>query len=205
MKNYEVEIRGPLNKNEYDELNHFLKKNGKFIVEKNRIIIDYTATQGSQTIRNREKDIRLRCTNGIPEIIIKIGNWGGSEQRKEISLLGIKGEFDKMVKIFAALGYTKGIICIRNILVYKYKQVEFSLVEVPNHSYFYEAEMMVNKKGSSEAAKYIDKICKDLNLKIFSADDFYKYVDALNKNVNEKFDFPEYKEGYFEKRFKLSK
>lgn len=86
MKNYEVEVRGPLSKKEYAELNRFLKKNGDFKEKKNRVIIDYTAMKGSQTIRNRDKDIRLRCTNGIPEIIIKIGNWGGSEQRKEISI-----------------------------------------------------------------------------------------------------------------------
>jgi adenylate cyclase class IV len=205
MKNFEVEVRGPLNKNEYDKLNRFLKKNGIFIAHKKRIIVDYTATYGLQTIRNRDKDIRLRCTNGIPEMIIKIGNWGGSEQRKEISLKGKKGEFDKMVEMFGALGFTEGIICIRNILVYNFKNIEFALVEVPNHSYFYEAEIMTTEKDSNEATEYINKICKELNLKIFSADDFYKYVEILNKNVNEKFNFLKYKEGYFEKRFKLSK
>lgn len=109
-----------------------------------------------------------------------------------------------MVEMFSALGYTEGIICVRNILVYEYEQIEFALVEVPNHSYFYEAEIMTSEKESSEATEYINKTCKELNLKIFSADDFYTYVEILNKNVNKKIDFSKYREGDFEKRFKLT-
>ena len=82
-KNIEVEIRGPLTKREYLNLERFLKKNGRFVQKKDRVLIDYS----SESLESRENDIRLRVTNKIPEIVIKTGKLGGSDERREISVL----------------------------------------------------------------------------------------------------------------------
>lgn len=71
-KNIEIEIRGPLSKKEFKDLIRFFDAKGEKITEKNRILIDYsTFLKGG--VKDRQKDIRLRVTNGTPEIIVKIG------------------------------------------------------------------------------------------------------------------------------------
>ena len=204
MKNIEVESRGPLSKERFLELNDFFKHKGKFIESKNRILIAYSIFLPGQGISDRTKDIRVRVTNGIPEIIIKIGRWGGSESRKEISILAHKGDFDKLVEAFGIMGFEKGMLCVRNTEVYEYKDVEFSLVEVPNHSYYFEAEKLISADQDREIAKQeIADVCKKLKLDLFDDESFYAYVEKLNKESNELFEFKNYTENYFKNRFNL--
>ncbi|MBI3274323.1 MAG: hypothetical protein HYZ69_04225, partial [Candidatus Colwellbacteria bacterium] len=111
-KDIEVEIRGPLSKSKFEELVKLFETDGRLTGEKDRVLIDYsTFLEGG--VEDRKKDIRLRVTNGIPEIIVKIGGWGGVDQRRELSITAKPGEFDKLVEIFAALGFVKGMLCVR--------------------------------------------------------------------------------------------
>jgi predicted adenylyl cyclase CyaB len=202
-KNIEIEIRGPMIKEKFVDLARLFEIKGKKIVDKNRVLIDYSSSlEGG--IENRHKDIRLRVTNGIPEIIVKLGKWGGIDQRREISVLAKKGEFDALVEIFGELGFRKGVLCVRNSKVYEYKGIEFALVEVPGHSYYYEAEKMASEKeDTSEITDEIVGVCKDLGLETFSQKQFFEYINKLNKEANEIFDYQTYIPNYFKDRFGL--
>lgn len=194
-KDIEVEIRGPLTKDEFDKLDTFLQKEGVFKQKKERVLIDY-----SSGMENRTKDIRIRETNGVPEIVLKLGSWGGTESREEISIKTESGKFESLVKVFGELGYEKGVLCVRNSMVYDYKGIEFALVEVPNHSFFFEAEIVSTPEGAEEAEKNIKQICDELNLKVFSKDGFFEYVNTLNKEANIDFDYKNFEKGYFEEK-----
>lgn len=199
-KNIEVEIRGPLTKSGFFRLERFLRKNGHFVQKKDRILIDYS----SENLESRENDIRLRVTNKIPEIVIKTGKLGGSDERQELSVLTKKGNFDNLVKIFATLGLKKGILCIRKGNIYEYKGIEFSVVEVPCHSFYFEVEKLIRSNEDREIAKSkLIKMCKHLKLKIFSDKALFSYLKKLNSEANEVFDFKDYKDNYFKKRFNL--
>lgn len=203
-KDIEIEIRGPLSKDKFDGLKKIFVDEGKFIIKKDRLFLDYSTFLEGEGIRDRKRDIRLKVTNGIPEIVVKLGDWGGTEQRKEFSVATKPGEFDNLVQIFAALGFNKAVLCIRKIMVYEYKGIEFALVEVPGHSYYYEAEKMANNKENGD--KLIDeikKVCLQLNLEIFDKEKWFNYVDKLNQEVNEIFEYTKYIPGYFKKRFGL--
>jgi len=202
-KNIEIEIRGPLSKEKFDNLVSLFETDGKKITEKNRVLIDYsTFLEGG--VENRQKDIRLRVTNGMPEIVVKIGAWGGVEQRKELSVFARPGEFDTLVEIFAALGFCKGMLCVRKSKIYEYQGIEFALVEVPGHSYYYEAEKMANEKeDANKITREMKSICKDLGLNVFGRKQFFEYVGQLNKEANEIFDFTAYTPKYFKNRFGL--
>lgn len=235
----------------------------------------------------------MRVTNGIPEIIVKIGEWSGTEQRKELSFFGKQGEFDTLVEIFAALGFRKGMMCERKSKVYEYKGIEFALVEVPRlhlgsmlqpafsdnlpdsarrneegvldilrpscneaewensenpsgygkfppavcrcgldvsqgihfhpcsfcrkkfasiagedtfevkpHSYYYEAEKMADAgEDGDKITEEIKKVCEELGLGMFDKKSFFEYIHKLNDEVNEIFDYSDYTQGYFKKRF----
>ena len=202
-KNIEIEIRGPLTKEKFDDLVHLFDARAKKTVEKDRVLIDYsTFLEGG--VENRNKDIRLRATNGIPEIIVKIGEWGGTEQRKELSAFTKQGEFDTLVEIFGELGFCKGMLCVRKSKVYQYKDIEFALVEVPGHSYYYEAEKMAHEEEDAEKIiEEIKNVCKDLGLEVFDKKQFFEYIDKLNKESNEIFEYKNHTPNYFKNRFDL--
>ncbi len=202
-KNIEIEIRGPLSKEKFENMALFFGKNGRKLIEKDRILIDYsTFLEGG--VENRRKDIRLRVTNGIPEIIVKLGEWGGTDLRKELSVLTNPNSFDTLVEIFGELGFVKGVLCSRKSKVYEYKGIEFALVEVPNHSYYYEAEKMAHENEDvKQMAEEIKKVCTDLELEIFDKKKFFEYIDQLNKEANEIFDYTIYSQNYFKNRFGL--
>ena len=183
-KTIEVEVRGPLTKGEFLRVSAFFAKNAKFKSQKDRILIDYSTFIKGQELKARKKDIRLRTTNGVSEIIIKLGSWGSNENREEISVLARENSFDDLVRIFGALGLEKGMLCVRNSAVFDFKGVEFALVEVPNHSYYFEAEMMCNTDGVTSAQKKIHGVVEELGLKVFSERKFFSYVKVLNKEAN---------------------
>jgi len=202
-KDIEVEMRGPLTEEKYLETEKFLGEFGVFKENKERLLIAYTEILGKENMKEITTDFRLRCTNGIPEIILKLGEWGGSDQRQELSVLAKPGEFDKLVQIFGHLGHKKGIMCVRRSKVFDYKGIEFALVEVRGHSYYFEAEIMAHSDGKEEAMKKISDVCRELGLAIFSQEEFYQYIEKLNNESNEIFDFDNYKNDYFQERFQL--
>jgi predicted adenylyl cyclase CyaB len=202
-KSYEVELRGGITKDKIKELVKVFRKKGTFKSRKDRILIHFFEDHGdTKALRNLTKDVRVRTTNGVPEIVIKLGKWGGHEHREEFRVTLHKDQFDMLVTIFAQLGFTKGIFAARHGEVYQYKGVEFSLVEVPGHSYYFEAEKMVTgKAGLTKAKKDIEKICAELGLTCFNDRQFHAYIELLNRVSNKRFDFKKYRFGYFKKHF----
>ena len=73
------------------------------------MLIDYS-TFLEKTLGERKKDIRLRVTNGRPEIIVKLGAWSGSDSRRELSVITPEHTFDTLVEIFGAMGFIKGVL-----------------------------------------------------------------------------------------------
>ena len=203
-KDIEVEIRGLLSTDSYQRTCEFFKKNGKFLEEKERVFIDYSTFLPNEGVRERKKDIRVRMTNGVPEIVVKLGSWGGSESRKELLFKGKEGEFDTLVEIFGQLGFEKGIFAVRKVLAYEYKGVEFALVEVPNHSYYFEAEKMAHGDADFEKVEgEIRDVCGEIGLGIIDKDGFFEYIEKLNSESNEIFEFKNYKPNSFKERFNL--
>ncbi|PIU76359.1 hypothetical protein COX95_02685 [bacterium CG_4_10_14_0_2_um_filter_33_32] len=203
-ENIEVELRGPLSKEKFLELENFFKNNGNFKSNKERVLIDYSTFLPEEGIEKRQKDIRLRVTNGVPEIVVKLGNWGGDENREEISVLAKEGNFDNLVKIFGILGLQKGMLCVRKSKVYDYQEIEFALVEVPDHSFYFEAEKVISREDDIEnTRKEIREVCHGLGLDIFDEEGFFKYINTLNKEANEVFEFDNHHDTYFKDRFNL--
>jgi len=199
----EVEFRGPLAQEDYARLESKLSKDGSFVKEKRRLLIDYSSGLTDDDIRDRNLDIRLRITNHEPEIIIKTGTWGGSDARTEISVMLKKGQFLNMVEAYAALGYTKGVLCIRNSKIYQYQDIEFALVEVPNHSYYFEAEMEVTDDTFiARAQPKIKTTCSELGLSIYTDEEFFRSVEKLDAEANVHYDFNKHGREYFSQHYK---
>ena len=149
-----------------------------------------------------ERDIRVRVTNGIPEIVVKLGSCGGSESRRELLFKGKKEEFETLVEIFGQLGFIKGTLAKRDAIIYDYKGIEFALVKTPGQHYYFEAEKMAHSKADfKKVENKIRKVCKELRLKVISKDGFFKFIEELNKTDNQIFEFKDFKKNYFKDKF----
>jgi len=63
--------------------------------------------------------------------------------------------------------------------------------------------MAHEREDAEKMIKEIKNVCKDLNLEIFDKKQFFEYIDKLNKESNEVFDYKNHTPNYFKNRFNL--
>ena len=204
QRDIEVELRGYLEKDAHTNLLTFLQEHGEYVGTKNRIIIDFSTCLPHGGVRERTLDVRARITNGEGEIIIKKGAWGGNEAREEISVKIKDGEFPNLIHAYSTLGLDHGVVVIRKSYTFNYKHIEFALVEIPNHSYFFEAEIMATDTAREKNldTNHIKRVCAELGLTLFSDQEWFAYVEILNKEANTTFNFAKDGLAYIEKLLK---
>lgn len=205
MAKVEVEHRGLLSEKKFEELNKFLKKNGKFLGKKDRFSLIYFS-HGKDADFKLQKDnpidLRLRITNKKSELVLKHGAWSGKDARKEFSFSIDTKKFYDMTELLQVLGLYYGGIQATKTMVYVYKGVEFALVKVPGWGYYFEAEISVNPASVDKANKEIDLVCRELRLEALNEKDFYNLCDELNNRPGFRFNLKKEKFSDIKKRFK---
>lgn len=201
----EVEIRGPLPEARYKKICETLKHSGQNVRTEHRILIDYSTGLATDTFENRTVDIRLRLKNDIPEIVVKRGKAGDWSAREEIITTLAKGEFSNAVKTFAALGYTKGMVCVREILHASYGGAEFSIADPGSDDlYYYEAEITASTDDEvKEARSKLDVLARKFGLPIWNEKEMFAFIRKLNESVNYKFDYDIDGPDHFKKKFNI--
>jgi uncharacterized protein YpuA (DUF1002 family) len=64
------------------------------------------------------------------------------------------------------------------------------LVEVPGHSFYFEAEIVASPNSDhDDVRKKIQSVLTELGLETFSEDDFHDYIDQLNAESNEVYEY----------------
>lgn len=63
--------------------------------------------------------------------------------------------------------------------------------------------MVIKNKNDDNAKKEILEVLSILGLKTFNDQSFYEYIETLNHEANEIFEFENYSDDYFKKRFIL--
>jgi len=206
MAKIEVEHRGILTKKKFDELNLFLKKNGKFSEKKNRFSVIYfsrgKATFNIGKISKSPIDLRVRITNKKSELVLKYGKSSGVDARKEFSFPLNVSQFEEAIEFLFILGFYYGALQVTTSLLYTYKGVEIVLVKVPKFGYYFEAEALVEKRFVTSANKKISLVCQELGLNILSDKDFWKLLQNLNNRPGFRFNFKKQKFSDIKKRFK---
>ena len=203
MAKIEVEHRGSLTEKQFKELNIFLKKNGKFLEEKDRFSVIYSP-RGKETLKisNSKIDLRPRITNKKAELVLKYGNWSGNDARKEFSFPIELKKFDEVIEFLLILGFYYGVLQATKSYLYLYKGIEIVLVQIPNFGYYFEAEMMAQPNAIKNSDKKILSVCKELKLNVFSKKDFRKLLQNLNNRPGFRFNFKRENFSDIKKRFK---
>jgi hypothetical protein len=191
MKKLELELRGEFDKKDYKDLLKFLDRNGKFIREFKRFQMIYFNVKDERLEDHKDVkcDLRIRIENGKSSLVFKYGNWHDASGREEFDIPLQNDKVDDMVKILKYLEKDYGKIMIQETKVFKYKDAEWAIVEVPvdgnKDIYYWEVEREV--KESDELEEMISK----LNLKSFKEDEFIEFCKELNKIKERMFDFRE--------------
>lgn len=202
MVKVEVEHRGLLTEKKFSELNKFLKKNGKFLGEKDRFSVIYSS-RGKETFKlGRSKiDLKLRITNKKTELVLKYGRWSGKDARKEFLFPIDSSKFEEMTEFLKILGYYYGVLQATKTYFYLYKGIEFSVVKVPNWGYYFEAEILTDSDSVKKANKKIMSVCKKFDLSVLNDKDFRKLLENLNERPGFRFNFKNQNFSEIKKRF----
>jgi len=202
MAKVEVEHRGLLTEEGFKNLNNFLKKNGKFLGEKNRFSVIYSP-RGKETLRvvRSPIDLKLRITNKKTELVLKYGRWSGNDARKEFLFPVESKKFGEMIEFLKILGYYYGVLQATKTYLYLYKGIEFALVKVPGWGYYFEAEIATSQDHIKGANKKIMSACQELNLNVLNDKDFLKLLGSLNHRHRYRFNFKKKKFSEIKKRF----
>ncbi|MBU3934867.1 hypothetical protein KKC00_02830 [Patescibacteria group bacterium] len=202
MVKVEVEHRGLLNEEKFQKLNTFLKKNGKFLGEKDRFSVIYSP-RGKETLRvvRSSIDLKLRITNKESELVLKYGRWSGNDARKEFLFPIDSKKFEEMTEFLQILGYYYGVLQATKTRLYIYKDIEFAVVKVPNWGYYFEAEIVIEKEKVKSANEKIMSVYRELNLDVLNDRDFLKLLESLNERPGFRFNFKKQKFSDIKKRF----
>jgi adenylate cyclase class IV len=182
----EVEIRGELTKNKFDELNKYFSENGKILETQDREMILLRDTIGyDEDPTIRKVDIRIRKTNGDTEIMVKemksAGNVARSEKQYKMGQISID-EAKEFVKFF---GSQKGQWMHRKKNVYEYGGGHWSLVEAVPGIYYYELEQEVEEGTDLEAVRTeLVKIVDSMSLPHFTSQEYKAFIEMLGEKVN---------------------
>jgi adenylate cyclase class IV len=182
----EVEIRGELGKEKFEELNNFFSANSKLLETQDREMILLRDTPGyHEDPTLRERDIRIRRTNGKTEIMVKemksVGNVARSEHSFQLGEMGLE-EAKQFVKYF---GSKMGQWMHRRKKVYEYGGVYWSVVEAVPGIFYYEAEKEVSDDSEIEAAnKSLRDEAMRLGLPIFTTEEYKEFIKMLGAKVN---------------------
>src|SRR5258708_34086203 len=175
----EVEITGPLTSGESIRI----REEGAawcFKGHFDRYMINFTTAE----MRSKQLDLRARVTNGSPELVVKHGEWG-SGKRIETIVQCERGQFESLVKAIVAIGFLQGIGCRRIIERFTDDEVEFSIIEVPRYTTFYEAELLAPVGEEDVAMDRLLEWARSRCLRVFTKEEFLKFIDDLDANAND--------------------
>ena len=181
-KNFEVEITGPLSREDLTRMRNLLvgwKYEGRF----HRYLINFT----TEEMRKRNLDVRARITNGTPELVIKHGEWG-SGKRLETLVECKSGQFLPLVLGLSALGLSIGIGGRRISERYTSGGMEFAIIEVEGYTHFYEAELMVSQGEEDDAMRRLEEWASANKLRAFNKEEYLSFIDDLDANANDRLD-----------------
>ncbi len=203
MSKIEVEHRGALNEDKFQELKTFFEKEGELLGVSDRFSVIYSQREDDQVkeVYEHPVDLKVRITNGKGELVLKYGKWSGSDARKEFLFPIEKEKFDEMIEFLKILGHYHGVLQATKTHLYRYRGVDFSLVDVPGWGYYFEAEVVTNPEDIKKANEKITKECENLGIEALDHKRFCKLLESLNDRPGHRFNLKKQDFSEIKKRF----
>lgn len=191
----EIEIRGKLAKEKFQELFKLLETEGELSDHYHRISIDISPgfNPTTKTWENSSgTDIRLKKSGEKEKLSLKMGNFQDKE-RKEVEIKLQTGEFLSALDFLEALGYNSGMVYCWESWEFNYQGVEVKLSKYADDYYTFEVE---GKENSD-----VDSIAQQFNLEPYSPDQYRQAIDWENQNIHQLYS-RDYVESLLQTQFK---
>ena len=174
----EIEIRGKLSKDKFDELFKLLSDRGEIVDHYHRLSIDLSPgfDPVTKTWKNSSgTDIRLKKSDEKEKLSAKMGSFHEKE-RKEIEVKLQTGQFLSALDFLEALGYNSGMIYYWESWEFNYQGVEIKLSKYTDDYHTFEIEAKENTD--------IDAVAKEFALVSYSQEDYRKAIEWENQNIH---------------------
>ena len=132
---------------------------------------------------------------------MKYGRWSGNDARKEFLFPIDSKKFEEMTEFLKILGFYYGVLQATKTYLYKYKNIEFAVVRVPDWGYYFEAEIVADASSIKTANEKIMAVCKKLNIDVLNDKDFLRLLESLNERPGFRFNFKKEKFSDIKSRF----
>lgn len=175
----EIEIRGKLSKNKFEELFELLTSEGKLTDHYHRLSIDLSPgfDPKTKTWKNSSgTDIRLKKSDDKEKLSVKMGSFDEKE-RKEVEVKLQTGQFLNALDFLEALGYNSGMIYCWESWEFNYQGVEIKLSKYTDEYFTFEIE---GKENSN-----VDAIAKDFELISYTPEQYRQAIDWENQNIHQ--------------------
>jgi predicted adenylyl cyclase CyaB len=167
----EVEVRSFIDKEKYNELIEFFKKNAQFLKE------DYQET----FYFDSEQDLRIQKNNFFAKIWMKKGKIH-DDYREEIEIKFDKKDFSELEKLFLSLGYKVNIKWFRNRHEFDWSGIKVCLDYTKGYGYIIELEKMTTEEKKQEEFDFLKKKLESLKVNITSKEEFDKHFKNYKEN-----------------------
>ena len=175
----EIEIRGKLSKDKFDELFKLLTSDGELADHYHRLSLDLSPgfDPETKTWKNSSgTDIRLKKSDEKEKLSVKMGSFHEKE-RKEVEVKLQTGQFLSALDFLEALGYNSGMIYYWESWEFDYEGVEIKLSKYTDDYFTFEIE---GKENSD-----VDTIAANFGLTAYSQEDYRKAIDWENQTIHQ--------------------
>lgn len=182
----EIEIRGKLNKIDFERLTGLFNEKGKLVNHYHRLSVDISPGFDPKTKSWPKQDLidlRVKKSNEKEVIIVKVGDYH-DKKREEIEIDLKEGEIIDTLRLFEALGFNQGMIYFSQNWEYEYEGMEVKLVQYGVDYFNWEIE-------SHDKNLDPNGLAEKLNLHPFTRDEYRKEIDWQNLNLHQLYSFPE--------------
>jgi adenylate cyclase class IV len=174
----ELELRAEIKSREIPKVKTALARLGKFHSQTKRLsVMLFGKTKA------KDRDIRIRITNGKSEVVIKSGTLG-SVDRVEVAQNISPKQFLGFVRIFRQLGFSAKV-GQRQTFNYTFpNNITVSLVLAGKYAYV-ELEKMSSRKEIKNNTKLLETETNRLGLRLIESEaDFEELCDRLSREVD---------------------
>lgn len=177
----ELELRAEIKSREIPKIKAALAKSGKFSSQTKRLSVMLFGKT-----RSKDRDIRVRITNGKSEVVIKSGALGSTD-RIEVAQEINPQQFLGFVRIFMQLGF-KAKVGERQTFNYIFpNNITVSLVLAGKFSYV-ELEKMSSRKEVKNNTKLLVGAANTMGLRLIkSKAEFKELCERLSREVDWQF------------------
>lgn len=168
-----MELRSLLDEKQFHNLNSFLAKNGKDLGEDNKDTHFFIFP-----------DKLLKVTDNITKnnakITLKLQKIGLGSDFEEIEIHFLRGDVDKIVRIFDILGFKNYMYSYQHRNNYLYKDIEFAMKYTVSWGFHCEMEIMVDSEQDvPEAVRKINEVASELDMKVMSNQELKEFTTKI--------------------------